>query len=239
MAWKNLQTVEEKDVFEQADIRLYAEKFEALYKEYIKYQCCLIENEEDCDAVRRLLNPERVHVSGTIGLPISGGIDWDLFDYVIVCSHTQIDGLESVERMKVIRFDFLRYCAWQISPESAYLELNLKQRLQEGAEGMVTGLSYQQRGLNLDNIGWNIVCLATPSQDLFVDYHSLMWAYKKIMINGRKTKYCVLGMDFYRLWYDMSLSEENQIRMLVYYKGLRDMHHFHQMDGWMVGPLRQ
>ena len=45
--------------------------------------------------------------------------------------------------------DFLRICAWQISPETMYLNMRLREKLKTETEGAVTGLCYDQRGINL------------------------------------------------------------------------------------------
>lgn len=45
--------------------------------------------------------------------------------------------------------EFLRICAWQISPETMYLNMRLREKLKTETEGAVTGLSYEQREINL------------------------------------------------------------------------------------------
>ncbi len=80
------------------------------------------------------------------------------------------------------------------------------------------------------NIGRNLACLAMLSQDLFLDYHNFLCFCQEVERQWKGLiKYCVIGMDFYRLWYDLSLSEE-RMRMLCFYGRTGCMHNYHDMD---------
>lgn len=160
------------------------------------------------------------------------------YDYVIVCGQIEEGALSEFQKDKIVRYDFLRFCHYKISPECAYLESKLNQKIKEGIEGAVTGLSYEQRGINFDKLKRNLACLATPSQDLYLDYKNFLWLYDEV-VNKRKgiLKYCVIGMDFYRLWYDLSMSDSKKMRMLFFYKRLKCVHHFHDLDQWVFRSL--
>lgn len=131
----------------------------------------------------------------------------------------------------------MRFCHFGIIPECADLDLKLKQKLKSGIEGAVTGLSYKQRGINFDKLKRNLVCLATPTQDLYLDFKNFLWLYDEV-VNRRngKLKYCVIGMDFYHFWYDLSKSDR-KIRMLFFYKRLKCVHHFHDRDSYLIRSL--
>lgn len=155
-------------------------------------------------------------------------------DYIIVCSNIG-EEISKLKKGKIIRYDFLRLCAYHISPESAYLDIKLRKKIDIGGiQGVITGLSYEQRGLNFERLEKNFICLATPSQDLFLDYQNFLWLYNEVLIKRQeKIEYCIIGMDFYRLWYDLSLSSGKR-RMLCFYKRLKTTHHFHEVDNWLL-----
>lgn len=226
---KNIKTFEKQKIFARNELEEYVQKYELFQKEKIKYQVWLTGKPEDCQAVRRILNYDKIHLLGQKNT--GGGINGD-YDYIIVCSNASAELLAEYEPDKIVRYDFLRFCHFGISPETAYLDMKLRREISSGRiQGAVTGLSYQQKGLDFDKIKRNLVCLAAPSQDLYLDYHNIQWLYNETVCKRRGVlKYCVAGMDFYRLWYDMSLSSSRRIRMLAFYRRTGCMHHFHDMD---------
>ncbi len=228
LAEKNISTFESINNFAADELTEYVKKFRIFWKEYTKYQLWLVGKYEDCKAVKEILNQDIVHV---LGERLEVPVEDHGYDFVIVCSKLNEDDFSELQKSKIIRYDFMRWCAYQISPESAYLELKLRKNIDKGFEGVLTGLSYEQRGINYNKLEKNIVCLATPSQDLYLDYKNFLWVYEEI-VNKRKgkIKYCIIGMDYYRLWYDLSLSPVNNVRMLCFYKRLKCLHHYHGMD---------
>ena len=116
-----------------------------------------------------------------------------------------------------------------ILPECQGLDIRLREKLKSKVEGAVLGLSYVRK-LNFDKLKHHIACFAASSHDLFLDYHKLMWIYDEVVHkHGGELKYCVLGMDFYRLWYDLSMSAYKERMMCMYHK-LHCVHHFHELD---------
>lgn len=89
----------------------------------------------------------------------------------------------------MVRFDFIKYVALQISPEVSpeitYWDEKLRERIEMSVEGVITGLSYQERGLNFEKIEKNFVCGAMPSQDLFLDYQNFLWIYNEVVIKRK------------------------------------------------------
>ncbi len=225
-------TFEKEQRFDNQEMRKYIQEYKSFLGERRKYQVYLLGDSENCRQVETLLNYDRVH--------LLRGLDAGIIKnhgYIIVCSpmpDEEVRKIEKFEKGKVIRFDFLRLCAWKISPETMYLDMKLNEKIGKGVEGAITGLSYEQRGINYDKIGRNMACLAAPSQDLFLDYYNFLWFYKKAEKQKRGTiKYCVIGMDFYRLWYDLSLSEAG-IRMLCFYGRTGCMHNYHALDNMVL-----
>ena len=52
-----------------------------------------------------------------------------------------------------------------------------------------------------------------------------MWAYNEIVnIQNRKIEYCVIGMNDYRLWWDLSLGTQS-LRMLGFYPQIKKIHY--------------
>ena len=223
-----VETFEREKHFEQGKLMEYIQKYKTFWVEYMKYQVWLIGNAQDCSTVKELLDYNKVHLLGERqDIPADSNED----DYIIICSNMRLEKQTELYKPKLIDYDFLRRCAWRISPESAFLDLKLRQKIDEGIDGVITGLSYEQRGINYHTIKNRLACLSTPSQDLYLDYKSFLWVYDEVVVKrGGRLKYCIIGMDFYRLWYDLSLSPENNVRMLCYYKRLRSMHHCHDFD---------
>lgn len=238
LAQKNLTSLEQNGIFQKNEICTYAEKFEAfLCIEYLKYRICLVGNEHACNAVVNILDFHKVHLGQIITSSELVEVNFNEFDFVVICSAMPDNFIQLIDPTKIVRFDFLRCLAWTISPESAYLEQDFRKRMKEKVTGVVTGLSYQQRGINWDKLQKNLICLAAPSQDLFVDYNSVLWAYDELIRNNGKMEYCIIGMDFYRLWYDMSLSEETRMHILPHYHRIKCTHHFHQTDAWLINYM--
>lgn len=229
MIEKNIRTFDEHHDFLDEEIREYADKLQVFWDETLKYQVWLAGQKKDCEDVCNILNNQKVHICG-----FSEGISDadDKYDYIIMCSNiAKPEILEKIKKSKIIRYDFMKHCAYDISPESAYLDRKLRKKAAAGGlEGVVTGLSYHERGIIFDKLDKNMVCLATPGQDLFLDYHNFLWFYRKTLSRQETFKYCIIGMDFYRLWYDLSLSPENRHRMLFFYRRLKNVHHFHSAD---------
>ncbi len=229
---KITERFEREHCFDETEMREYAKKYKEFLEEYRKYQVCLVGDAKDCQQVKELLEHKKVHIfdggDGDTGIIKNS-------DYVIICSLMPDERVRKIGKGTVIRYDFLRMCAWQISPETMHLDMKLRDKINMGIEGAVTGLSYEQRGINYEKIGKNLACLAAPSQDLFVDYHSFLWLYQEVARQRKGIiKYCVIGMDYYRFWYDLSLSKEGE-RMLCFYGRIGRMHNYHAMDGLVAG----
>ncbi len=95
----------------------------------------------------------------------------------------------------------------------------------KSAIGVVCGMSYEQKGIEYESLEHRLMCLAGPSQDIYTDYYRFMWAYNEIVnIQNRKIEYCVIGMNDYRLWWDLSLGTQS-LRMLGFYPQIKKIHY--------------
>lgn len=187
---KNVNTFECQKQFLQEELQEYVNIYHNFVAEVMKYQVGLIGDPKDCYIVKQILDYSKVHCCAESSEPFKDDED---FDYIIVCSAIDQEKLAHYKRADIIRYDILRFFAYQISPESAYLDLNLRQKIENGCEGAITGLSYEQRGINYEKLNRPLACLAAPSQDLFLDYHNFMWFYDEVAVKrGRPVKYCVI-----------------------------------------------
>lgn len=227
---KNNETFQKQGRFLNEEMQEYVKAYEMFWNEYVKRQVWVAGSREDCNAVGAILDYGKVHLNGEI--QDRNGLEDIENDYIIICGDISENELKGLEKTKVIRFDFIRLCAWKISPESAYLDMALRRKIKDGIEGAVTGLSYQQRGIHFEKLEKKLACLAAPSQDLFVDFHKFVWLYNQAAQKQERIKYCIIGMDFYRLWYDLSLSSQRE-RMLCFYQYSESMHHNHEWDAWL------
>ena len=189
-----------------------------------KYRIILIGEIGECQNAEKYVNDKVCDIVG-YAFPSEMFPKRNDIDYFIVCG--EIKNIAQTDR-RIIRWDLIRFCFWGISPEAAYMRVKLeKQRCIKGA---VTGLSYEQVGINWERLDRNLCCLASPSQDLFVDYKKFVWLHKTF---GNHLKYCVIGMTDYALWYDLSLSR-GKIRMLSSYDMIKDVHNFHDFDKLLI-----
>lgn len=220
--------IEEENRLDETILQEYVGCYREIRKELLKYQIIFIGNDVRAAILSGLVDKERVHVleSGDVCHHIP-----DYCDYVMVLD-LKIDGtsLKAPACSRVIRLDKI-LAKYDISPETAYWDKKLRQSL-GSRKGYVTGLSYEQRGIIWDKIGFGLGCLAAPSQDLFVDILSYMEVYNKTKKKyGVELQYCVLGLSFYALWYDLSLSQAH--RMLCFYDRIKTLHHLNiDMAGW-------
>ena len=229
---KNIEYFECHGSFLSEDLLEYVEAYGLFLQERAKYQIWLLGDKESCLQVQNLLNHDKIHL---LGIFQSADQITDTGDYIITCSKPAgqtWDRLANCHTAKIVRYDLIRLIEYEISPEIKYLCMELERQFQKSGkdiEGAVTGLSYEQVGLNYKALAKNLACLASPAQDLYLDYHRFIWLYHEITRKYHGTiKYCIIGMDFYRLWYDLSMSNEKG-RMLLFYKYLHCLHHCHEM----------
>lgn len=122
--------------------------------------------------------------------------------------------------------DFLLFY-WGVSPERYYIMSQYNGC--ENYEAILLGMSYVQRGVNIDRLCKKTALLAAPAQDLFYDYEMLKYA----LADGVAPEYCIIGIAPYKLWYDMSLSRKNELRSIYYYPQTGTLHHYKNAAGMM------
>lgn len=112
---------------------------------------------------------------------------------------------------------------WKYSPERYNLYMQYMRCDKQDMVGLILGMSYIQRGTNLKRFVYPTCSLAAPTQDLFCDFGMCRYAIEKTGLTN--LRYCIIEVNPYRLWYDLSLSI-NKKRMIYYLPQLENMHHF-------------
>jgi len=94
-------------------------------------------------------------------------------------------------------------------------------------EGIITGISYTELGIDENVLNKKFTNLANPSQDLFYDFEIFKYGLKQSE-NIYNIKYCIIGLCLYN--YDLSLSKKSQHRSIYYYPLVRSMHNYIYKD---------
>lgn len=102
-----------------------------------------------------------------------------------------------------------------------YRKKSLRDMKNENICGIVTGMSYMQRGINTEQMSRKWALCAYPSQDLYYDFFTLADAIKRL---GGKLKYVVMGIAPYSFRYDLSLSKGVQEKVYLYYREFGELH---------------
>ncbi|MCM1326535.1 MAG: hypothetical protein NC094_04505 [Bacteroidales bacterium] len=219
VAEKAVSVIEAKHCFDEDVMEEYINIYSEIMEELSKYQIIFIGDYAKAEILSQMVNTQQVHVLDYFNENVP-----EYCDYILVLDiDYSLPDIPS-ECSKVIRLDYI-LLKFDISPETAYYDKKLYDTLGM-KKGYVTGLSYEQRGISWEEINNDLGCLAAPSQDLFVDTLSYMEVYHIVKEKyGVALQYCVLGMSFYALWYDLSLSA-GASRMLCFYDRIGTLHHY-------------
>lgn len=134
----------------------------------------------------------------------------------------------NLDNTKVINFwEYTKTIDFQ-SPEFSvrYSDFLLSQK---DYNGIITGLSYTELGIDENILNKNFVNLANPSQDLFYDFEMFKYGFEQ-SDNICNIKYCIIGLCLYSFDYDLSLSVKNQHRSIYYYPIVKSMHNYIYKD---------
>lgn len=153
------------------------------------------------------------------------------YDYVIIASqfndsiYNQLIGL-GVENDKIFQYNLYYMFSW--NDIRCKLDIILKNE-PENTELLVSGISYAEKGINLENLCKKSGSVACFNQDLFYDYHLIKYLienHNKELIN---LKYVIIGISYFSFEYDMSLSSL-KYRSLLYYDAIGIKHHLKDID---------
>lgn len=151
------------------------------------------------------------------------GITHKLFDYVFSISAND----HIVSNLKRILGDerFIDYHLLKTlilsSPEFYIKHFDFLSN-EKNFTGILTGLSYVQKGVNEKLLRGNFVNLANPGQDLFYDFEMFKYAYSQTEIS-ENLQYAIIGLSYYSFHYDLSRSA-NEARVNYYYPITKSMH---------------
>ncbi len=102
-----------------------------------------------------------------------------------------------------------------------YRKKSLRDMKDKNICGIVTGMSYAQRGINTEQMSRKWALCAYPSQDLYYDFFTLADAVKRL---EGKLKYVVMEIAPYSFRYDLSLSKRVCNKVYYYYREFGEVH---------------
>lgn len=176
-------------------------------------------NDEDGAKANELGELEQIDF---VDLSIDSNDEWlARADLCIVWDESEV--YRSIEKAFFLD-DFILFY-WGVSPERYYIMSQYDSR--HNYEAVLLGMSYVQRGVDIDRMCKKTALLAAPAQDLFYDFEMLKYSLQ----GGVVPKYCIIGMAPYKLWYDMSLSKKNELRSIYYYPQTGTLHHYKNAEG--------
>lgn len=173
------------------------------------------------------------HISGVYIVPLEEAVKYS-YDYLIVAD-TDLDALNrkllSGEINNEQIFNYMYYiCNFGFygSPEF-FTQYHAFKKSEKTYEGIITGISYTQKGIKAELLPKRFFNLACASQDLFYDYemikHSL--GFKKV---NETIKYAIIGLCYYSFQYDLSKSDAGKYRSNYYYKVTNEYHNYDGSD---------
>ena len=147
-------------------------------------------------------------------------------DYYILMDEIPSD--IDLDSKQIINFwEYLRAFYFQ-SPEFS-VRFNDYMLSEKDYDGIITGLSYTELGIDEKILNNNFVNLANPAQDIFYDFEMFKYGLEQCH-NIFNIKYCIIGLCLYSFDYDLSLSVNNQHRSIYYYPVVKSMHNYIYRD---------
>lgn len=98
----------------------------------------------------------------------------------------------------------------------------------EQIEGIITGLSYFEVGIDIKTLKKPFVNLALSSQDLFYDFGMLRHVIEDFD-DSKNIKQVIIGLSNYSFRYDLSMTQNFQTKEKpkIYYPILKKLHNYH------------
>lgn len=159
------------------------------------------------------------------------------FDYVLIASQFNDEIYNQLIKIGVNEekiFQFFKF----VDSFWSYIEFDLLKlnRNKENVEGIITGISYAEKGIDEELLKKNFNKMARHSQDLYYDYNLVKYAiekYKNQMVN---LKYVLISLSYYSFQYDMSLSAMKG-KVPVYYKAIGKKHHLSDVEKYLTETM--
>ena len=152
------------------------------------------------------------------------------YDYIIIASQYNEIIYNQLIEMKIPSnkiFEFFKY----INTSFNIVLWNIKNLLENNsdAETLITGISYAQRGIDVNQFNKKTYNLACGSQDLYYDYHIIKFLIENYREKLKKVNNVIIGLCYYSFQYDMSLSAMKN-RVWFYYEAIGLGHHGNKRD---------
>lgn len=143
-------------------------------------------------------------------------------DYLVICDEADFDKIDRADRKIVSPRYSLSVIGMYLGEEYyIYRKKAIRDMKDENICGIITGMSYTQRGINAERMSKKWCMCAYPSQDLYYDFFALADAIRK---SGDRLKYAVMGISPYSFRYDLSLSKGVQEKVYFYYREFGEFH---------------
>lgn len=215
------------------------EKWALLLRKNLRYKIVVLGINEIATIIDKIIDSNKADIicyiddSGkNVGRYINGKVINELnkissvnFDYVLNVSNNNIiinklkqSGFIDIEQF--IDYNLLKNLI--LSSPEFYIKHFKFLSQEKKFTGILTGLSYIQKGVDEELLKGEFCNLANPGQDLFYDFEMFKYAY-----NFKETKkhlqYAIIGLSYYSFHYDLSLSS-NEARVNYYYPLTKKMH---------------
>lgn len=162
-------------------------------------------------------------------------LDHQAIDYIIIATEVQttLNYLLNTSELKVRLVDYRNFVSFtHVSPEFYVKMLDLIESSFDKIEGALTGLSYIQKGVDEKYLKKPFINLANPSQDLYYDFLMFKYFYEN-RLNKEKLSYVIIGLSYYSLQYDLSLSKESMARSNYYYPLVKSFHNAPEQERYL------
>ncbi|MFR1908479.1 MAG: chemotaxis protein [Clostridium neonatale] len=155
------------------------------------------------------------------------------YDYIVIASQFNNEIYKQLLELGIDRtkiFQFFRYI--DSIKNNVRIDIDRIVNSIGDIEGIITGISYVQKGIKATCMTKKFVKMARQSQDLFLDYNLVKYAltnYKEKLCN---LKYVIIGLNYYSFEYDMSCSAMKD-KVLSYYNVIGEKHHLYNIKEYL------
>lgn len=156
------------------------------------------------------------------------------FNYILVASQFNNEIYSQLIRLNIDQnkiFDFFQY----IDSFGNYVKDDMDNLFnnKEKVEGIITGISYAERGIKEELLTKKNIKMAKQSQDLYYDYNLVKYAIEKNTDEFVNLKYVLINLCYYSFEYDMSYSSLKG-KVPLYYEVIGKEHHFVDIENYMT-----
>lgn len=224
-------------------------KWFVLLKKYLKYRILIFGVNPSSPLVDKIIDVNKANIICYIddtneysGKYINGIQVIDVehvfnlsFDYIFSISNNE----QSVNKLKANTaiesecfIDYIFFVHLIVSSPEFYIKYFDFLSMEKKFSGILTGLSYVQKGVNEKLLRGNFFNLANPAQDLFYDFELFKYVYSFNDVQ-KNLKYAIIGLSYYSFHYDLSKSV-NESSVNYYYPITGTMHNNKLADNYLL-----